>query len=90
MYLYYKLNICFIQTYFNYFIMILFFKFTCVASATTFIFYYCYNAVKANETFAWDISLPLLIFFNHLTVNERVRLSLTVTFLFAKITLCNT
>ena len=42
--------------------MILFFKFTCVASATTFIFYYCYNAVKANETFAWDISLPLIFF----------------------------
>ena len=43
-------------------IMILFSKFIRVASATTFIFFYCYNSVKANETFAWDISLPLIFF----------------------------
>ena len=59
---YYNLCFLFIQTYFNYFIMILFSKFIRVASATTFIFFYCYNSVKANETFAWDISLPLIFF----------------------------
>ena len=59
---YYNLCFLFIQAYFNYFIMILFSKFIRVASATTFIFFYCYNSVKANETFAWDISLPLIFF----------------------------
>lgn len=42
--------------------MILFSKFFHVASATTFIFFNCYNSLKANETFAWDISLPLIFF----------------------------